>query len=109
MSHATEVNQDTFEELVLKNPLPVLVDFWAEWCGPCRMVGPVVEQIAAERQGHLAVFKLDVDSNTDLAVEYGIQSIPAILLFKNGKAVDKHVGAVPKASLEKFLDKNLNA
>ncbi|MGV8091827.1 MAG: thioredoxin [Mangrovibacterium sp.] len=96
---AIEVNDTNFEELVLLSDKPVLVDFWAEWCGPCRMVGPVVEELSREYEGKLLVTKLDVDSNPDTPMKFGIRNIPTILFFKGGQLVDKHVGAAPKATL----------
>lgn len=96
---AIEVNDANFEELVLQSDKPVLVDFWAEWCGPCRMVGPVVEELSNDYSGKLVVTKLDVDSNPETATKFGIRNIPTILFFKGGQIVDKHVGAAPKATL----------
>ena len=93
---AIEITDSNFEEVVLKSNVPVLVDFWAEWCGPCRMVGPVVEELAKEYEGKAVVGKLNVDHNPQVATTYGIMSIPALLYFKDGKVVDKQVGAVPK-------------
>jgi len=104
---ALELNDSNFDELVLKSDKPVLVDFWAEWCGPCRMVGPVVEEIAKEYDGKARVGKVDVDSNPDISVKFGIRNIPALLFFKNGEIVDKQVGAVPKSVLTEKLDKQL--
>jgi len=91
-----EVTDGNFEEVVINSEVPVLVDFWAEWCGPCRMVGPLVKEIGQEFEGRAKVAKLDVDSNPEVSAKFGIRNIPTILFFKNGKIVDKQVGAVPK-------------
>ena len=104
MANALEINEVNFEELVLKSDKPVLVDFWAAWCGPCRMVGPVVEEIAGEYADKAIVGKVDVDANQELSVKYGIRSIPALLVFKNGEVIDQVVGAVPKGVLTSKLD-----
>ena len=102
---ALELTDANFEELVLKSDKPVLVDFWAVWCGPCRMVGPFVEEISKEYEGKAVVGKLDVDNNPNVSLQFGIRNIPAMLFFKDGKVVDKQVGAVPK----KVLVDKLNA
>jgi thioredoxin 1 len=104
---ALELTDSNFEEVVLKSDKPVLVDFWAEWCGPCRMVGPVVEELAKEYEGKAVIGKLDVDNNPRVATEFGIMSIPALLFFKDGKVVDKQVGAVPKHVLAGKLNAQL--
>jgi thioredoxin 1 len=104
---ALEITDSNFEEVVLKSGKPVLVDFWAEWCGPCRMVGPVVEELAKEYDGKAVIGKMDVDNNPKIATEYGIMSIPALLFFKDGKVVDKQVGAVPKHVLANKLEAQL--
>ncbi len=96
---AIELTDANFEELVLKSDKPVLVDFWAEWCGPCRMVGPIVEELSHDFDGIAIVGKVDVDSNPNTSMNYGIRNIPTILIFKNGEIVDKQVGAVPKSVL----------
>ena len=101
---AKEFTEANFEELVLKSDKPVLVDFWAEWCGPCRMVGPLVEEVSNDYEGKASVGKLNVDSNQAIAVKYGVRNIPTILYFKNGEVVDKVVGAVPKAQLASKLE-----
>lgn len=104
---ALEFTDSNFEELVLKSDKPVVVDFWAEWCGPCRMVGPVVQEIAAEYEGKAVVGKLNVDQNAQVSMKYGIRSIPTILFFKNGQVVDRSVGAVPKSQLTQKLEGQL--
>ncbi|MGQ1945642.1 thioredoxin [Geofilum sp. OHC36d9] len=101
---AIEVTDANFEELVLKSDKPVLVDFWAEWCGPCRMVAPIVAELADEYKDRAVVTKMDVDSNPEISVKFGIRNIPTILFFKNGEVVDKQVGAVPKTILASKLD-----
>jgi len=92
-----------FDE-VLKTDKPILVDFWAEWCGPCKMIGPVVEELAGEYEGKVVIGKLDVDSNPEISAKYGIRSIPTLLVIKNGQVVDKQVGAVSKAVLTQKLE-----
>jgi len=101
---AIEVNDANFEEVVLHSDKLVLVDFWAEWCGPCRIVGPVVEELSHDYEGKLVVTKLDVDSNPETAIKFGIRNIPTILFFKGGEIVDRHVGAAPKATLSAKVD-----
>ena len=100
---ALELTDSNFEELVLKSDKPVLVDFWAEWCGPCRMVGPVVEELSKEYDGKAVIGKLNVDNNAQVSMKYGIRSIPTILFFKNGNVVDQVVGALPRAEYERRL------
>ncbi len=104
---ALEITDSNFQEVVLNSDKPVLVDFWAEWCGPCRMVGPIVEQIHDEYQGKAVVGKVNVDSNPEISAKYGIRSIPTILFIKNGEIVDKHVGAAAKNILAEKLDAQL--
>ena len=99
-----EVTDANFEEVVLKSDKPVLVDFWAEWCGPCRMVTPIVKELAEEYGDKAVITKMDVDSNPGTPVKFGIRNIPTILFFKNGEVVDKQVGAVPKTILASKLD-----
>jgi thioredoxin 1 len=104
---ALEITDANFEELVLKADKPVLVDFWAEWCGPCRMVGPVVEDISKDYSGRAVVGKVNVDNNPGISMKYGIRNIPALLFFNKGEIVDKQIGAVPKSVLAGKLDKQL--
>lgn len=104
---AIELTDANFEELALKTDKPVMIDFWAEWCGPCRMVGPVVEEISKEYEGKAVVGKVNVDNNPGLSAKFGIRNIPTILFVKNGEIVDKSVGAVPKGQLTEKLNKQL--
>ena len=100
MGNAVAVTDQSFDEEVLQSPVPVLVDFWAAWCGPCKAIAPAVDQIAAEYNGRLKVVKIDVDDNPDVSGRrYGIQGIPTLLLFKGGEVVEKMVGAYPKATM----------
>ncbi len=100
MSHEVTLTSDNFEEEVLKSPVPVLVDFWAEWCGPCRMIAPAVEELARTYEGKLKVGKVDVDSQGELAGRFGIISIPTLMVFKDGKTARQKVGALPKPQIE---------
>lgn len=102
-----EVTDSTFKPEVLESGLPVLVDFWAPWCGPCRMVAPVLEEIAQQYEGSLKVVKVNTDANPNVASQYGIRSIPTLMIFKGGQKVDMVVGAVPKSTLATTLDKHL--
>jgi thioredoxin len=101
------VTDQNWEQEVLKSDQPVLVDFWAQWCGPCRMVAPVLEQLAGEMDGKLRIAKLDVDSNQQTAYQFGVQSIPTFILFKNGQVADRMMGAMPKSAFESFINRNL--
>jgi thioredoxin 1 len=95
---ALEVNDSNFDEMIIKSDMPAVVDFWAEWCGPCRMVGPIINDIATEYQDKVVVAKLDVDSSPEISARFGIKNIPTVLFFKGGQVVDKQVGAVPKST-----------
>ncbi|MCK5464357.1 MAG: thioredoxin [Bacteroidales bacterium] len=101
---ALELTDQNFDEVVLHSDKPVIVDFWAEWCGPCRMVGPIVEEIGNDYTEKAVVGKLDVDSNPNVTKKYGIRNIPTVLFFKNGEVADKQVGAVPKSNLVNKLE-----
>ncbi len=103
-----EITDNNFESEVLKSDLPVLIDFWAVWCGPCKIIAPVVEEIANEYDGKLKVGKLDVDNNQQTSVKYGIRSIPTLLLFKDGVVVDTIIGAVPKSQIIQRLQTVMN-
>jgi thioredoxin 1 len=107
MSAAAPVTDSTFQELVLNSEVPVLVDFWAPWCGPCRMVAPVVDEIAEQYSDKVKVVKLNTDENPNTASQYGIRSIPTLMIFKGGQRVDMVVGAVPKTTLANTLEKYL--
>ena len=101
---ALEITDANFQEVVLDSDKPVLVDFWATWCGPCRMVGPIVDELATELEGKAVIGKVNVDNNSASPQTYGIRNIPALLIFKNGEVVDKLVGAVPKSQLLEKLE-----
>jgi thioredoxin 1 len=106
MSKPVELTDATFDQVV-KTDKTVLVDFWAEWCGPCKMIGPIVEELARDYDGKAVIAKLNVDENPQIPARYGIRSIPTLLVFKNGQVVDKQVGAVPKSVLSQKLEAQL--
>lgn len=107
MASNLSIDSSRFETEVINSEVPVLVDFWAEWCGPCKAIGPSIEALAKEFEGRAKVFKLDVDSEGDLAMKYGIMSIPALVLFKGGKDVDRMVGAAPKPQIAALIERHL--
>ncbi|MFD0977558.1 MULTISPECIES: thioredoxin [Bacteria] len=104
---ALEITDATFEETVLKSDKPVMVDFWAAWCGPCRMVGPIIDDISKEYEGKAVVGKLDVDANQEFAAKYGVRNIPTVLIFQNGEVVGRQVGVAPKTTYAEALDQLL--
>lgn len=101
---ALEITDATFEETVLKSDKPVMVDFWAAWCGPCRMVGPIIDEISKEYDGKAVVGKVDVDANQEFAAKYGVRNIPTVLVFQNGEVVGRQVGVAPKKSYTEAID-----
>ena len=107
MSNIVYTTDASFDADVLKAELPVLVDFWAEWCGPCRMIGPILEDLAKEYAGRVNIVKVNVDDSSVSAATYGVRGIPTLLLFKNGELVETKVGALPKGQLAAFIDSNI--
>ena len=103
----TESSDSSFEADVLNSDLPVLVDFWAEWCGPCKMIGPILEELAPEMDGKIRIVKVDVDSNSQTAMNYAIRSIPTLIIVKDGSVQAQHIGAASKAQLENFINQNI--
>ena len=103
-THSHDLTMDTFDDAVLKSDIPVLVDFWAEWCGPCRMIAPTIDQLAEEYAGRAKVLRVNVDEEPELASRYGVQSIPTLLFFRDGEPVDGLLGAAPHAALASKLD-----
>ncbi len=108
MSHPVAITDSSFDEEVLKSDVPVLVDFWADWCGPCKMIAPIVEELAEEYDGQVKFAKMDVDANPSTPQQFGIRGIPTLLIFDGGSAVDQVVGAVPKSVLKGRLDNAIN-
>jgi thioredoxin 1 len=108
MSNADAVTDSSFDQEVLQSPVPVLVDFWAAWCGPCKIVAPTIDQLALEYAGKLKVVKVDVDQNIEVSSRYGVLSIPTIMLFKGGHAVEKMIGALPKPALVAKIQPHLS-
>ena len=107
MSNIFEVTDDSFDSEIINSDIPAMVDFWAEWCGPCKMVGPVVEELAGEYQGKIKIAKMDVDNNRQTPVRFGIRNIPTLILFKDGEVINTIVGAQTKSAIEEELKKLL--
>jgi thioredoxin 1 len=107
MAQPLHVTDDSFDSDVLQSNIPVLIDFWAAWCGPCRMIAPIIDEMSGEYEGKALICKVDVDNNQQIAMKYGIRSIPTILIFKGGEVVDSIVGALPKGQIEEKLKAHL--
>jgi thioredoxin 1 len=105
--HVKQISDSDFEQSVLRSDKPVFVDFWAPWCGPCRIVGPIIEELAPSYDGKMVVTKMNVDDNPGVAQKLGITSIPTLMIFKDGQLVDRAIGAMPKSELQKFIERNL--
>jgi thioredoxin 1 len=105
--HTAAITDSSFEKEVLKSDKPVLVDFWAEWCGPCKVIGPILEEVAKERKEQMVIGKINIDENPETPVKYGVLGIPTLILFKNGKVEATKVGALTKSQLNAFLEENL--
>ena len=101
---ALEITDSNFDELVLQSDKPVVVDFWAEWCGPCKMIGPIIDEMSKDYEGKALIGKVNVDQNANVSAQFGVRSIPTVLFIKNGEVVDKSVGAVPKETLDSKLE-----
>ena len=107
MSNTTQVNDESFERLIAGSDVPVLVDFWAEWCGPCKMISPILDELAEEMDGSLLIAKMDVDANPETMRKFGVRGIPTMILFKNGSVEAQKVGAASKAQLKAFIEANI--
>lgn len=105
--HVLHISDDTFEAEVLQSELPVLLDFWAPWCGPCKMIAPVLDQLAQEWEGRVKIVKMNVDENREIPAQFGVRSIPTLVVFKNGQVVANRAGALPKPQLEAFINASI--